>query len=253
MRWPGRRWLMDQALDDCTFSRDVVRGRQSVLAARLERFAGELATRAREAADDEIIIVGHSLGASLAVQIVARALARDPDLGRHGPRVCVLTVGSTIAKFSLHPAAEAIRADARQLAADNAITWAEYHARDDAISFYKFDPVTLRRIPTDRLEPKPAIRRVQLHNMLSQRTWRMNRFKFMRMHYQFVMANEKRALYDYFMLICGPAPFWQTVSTPDGPLVLFADDGSFVGATPAASETVPRGSPPSRAIDGASP
>jgi len=34
---------------------------------------------------DEIIIAGHSLGATIVIDVLARALARDPDLGRHGP------------------------------------------------------------------------------------------------------------------------------------------------------------------------
>ena len=32
------------------------------------------------------------------------------------------------------------------------------------------------------------------------------RWNFFRMHYQFIMANDRRALYDYFMLVCGPVP-----------------------------------------------
>ena len=58
----------------------------------------------------------------------------------------------------------------------------------------------------------------------------------MRLHYQFVMANEQRAAYDYFMLMCGPAPFRQTVTQPNGPADLYDADGMYVGgALPAAA------------------
>jgi hypothetical protein len=50
----------------------------------------------------------------------------------------------------------------------------------------------------------------------------------MRMHYQFVMANERRAVYDYFMLICGPAPFRRIIAEPDGPAGLYRADGSYI-------------------------
>jgi hypothetical protein len=73
----------------------------------------------------------------------------------------------------------------------------------------------------------PVIRRVQIHQMLSAPTLRRLRFRYMRLHYQFVMANELRAAYDYFMLMCGPAPFQRTVTEPNGPADLYGADGAY--------------------------
>jgi hypothetical protein len=78
----------------------------------------------------------------------------------------------------------------------------------------------------------PIIRRVQIHEMLSAPTLRRLRFSYMRLHYQFVMANERRAAYDYFMLMCGPAPFRCTITQPDGPADLYGNDGAYAGSTP---------------------
>jgi pimeloyl-ACP methyl ester carboxylesterase len=224
---------MLHALDDWIFSRDFVHGRRPDLEARLDRFADALLIKAREAALDEIVIVGHSMGASLAVEIVARALARDPELGRHGPTVCVLTVGSTIPKFTLHPAAEHIRRAAAAVAAAPSIAWAEYQARDDAISFYKFDPVTGSHVGSIRLDNKPVIRRVQMHDMLERRTFWRSRMKFMRLHYQFVLANERRAIYDYFMTVCGPLAFEHAILAPGGAAGLITVDGALIDQRPA--------------------
>ena len=66
--------------------------------------------------------------------------------------------------------------------------------------------------------------------MLSAPTLRRLRFSYMRLHYQFVMANEQRTAYDYFMLMCGPAPFAQTVTRPNGPADLYGADGAYVDA-----------------------
>ena len=63
--------------------------------------------------------------------------------------------------------------------------------------------------------------------MLSAPTLRRLRFSYMRLHYQFVMANERRAAYDYFMLMCGPAPFRRTIEAPNGSDDLYAEDGSL--------------------------
>jgi Alpha/beta hydrolase family len=231
LHWPGRRWRVQQGLDDWIFSWDYVYGRRPDVEARLQRFAEALVARAHDPAVDEIVVVGHSMGATLAVETVRRALALDRELGRHGPAVCLLTVGSTIPKFTLHPAGERFRRQAAQIVAEPSIAWAEYHARSDAISFYKFDPVSLSRFYGDPRRGKPLMRRVWLQQMLTRRTYWRYRLRFMRLHYQFVMANERRSTYDYFMMVCGPIPFSGAVLAATGPVELIASDGALVDPT----------------------
>jgi hypothetical protein len=232
MRSPGDRWRVAQGLADWVFARDYMRGLHPDMEARVDAFAARLVACARRAEVDEIVVAGHSLGATVAVDLLARAFDRDPALGRHGPKLCLLTVGATIPKLALHPKGGWLRKRARRLAAEPSLAWAEYQARDDFISFHKFDPVRLTRLD-DRPPPKPppvcrpVIRRVQVHQMLSAPTLRRFRFNYMRLHYQFVMANERRTVYDYFMLMCGPAPFARTIAQPNGPDDLYAADGSL--------------------------
>src|SRR4051794_7333670 len=228
--WPGRRWGLHQALDDWIFSRDYVYGRRPDVDSRVDQFAEKVVARARDGTAEEIIIVGHSMGATLALEVVTRALVLDPGLARNGPAVCLLTVGSTIPKFSLHPAGERFRRNAARLAKEPSVAWAEYHARSDAISFYKFDPVTLSRFYGDPISGKPLLRRVWIQEMLNPRTYWRYRLRFMRLHYQFVMANERRSTYDYFMLVCGPIPFARSVLAPGGPAELIAADGVLIDA-----------------------
>jgi len=242
MRWPGERWRVPQALADWIFARNYMLGRHPEMDARIEAFASRVVASVRRADAQEIVIAGHSLGATIAVDVLARAFDRDPKLGRHGPKLCLLTVGATIPKLVLHPRGAWLRERVRRLAAETSLTWAEFQARDDWISFHKFDPVRLTRID-DRPYPSPqagegtagvcgpVIRRVQIHQMLSAPTLRRLRFNYMRLHYQFVMANERRAAYDYFMLVCGPAPFRHTVAQPDGPADLYGPDGSYGAPT----------------------
>ena len=44
------------------------------------------------------------------------------------------------------------------------------------------------------------------------------------MHYQFIMANDRRAPYDYCMLLCGPVPAASWAEDPQGVLAAFAPD-----------------------------
>jgi len=227
LRWPGERWRVGQGLADWIFARDYMLGRRPDMEARIEAFADRVIACARRGDADEIVVAGHSLGATIVIDLMARAIVRDPTLGRHRPAVCVLTVGATIPKLALHPKGEWLRQKVRRIAGEPSLVWAEYQARDDIISFHKFDPVRLRRF--DRVsEPGGLlIRRAQIHEMLGAASLRRFRFNYMRLHYQFVMANERRGLYDYFMLMCGPVPFARTVNQPNGPDDLFAADGSL--------------------------
>jgi pimeloyl-ACP methyl ester carboxylesterase len=217
---------VNQALALFIFAREYARGRPDI-EKRVDQFAERLVACARTGGIDEILIVGHSLGAAIAVDALARALAIDADLGRHGPTLCLLTAGGTIPQVTLHPAAVHLRASTRRVAEETVIAWAEYQARDDAINFYRFDPVTLTT-NVDGGARKPHIRRVHLHEMLTMPTFRRHRWHFMRLHYQFVMANERRSMYDYFMLVCGPLAFATVINAPGGPAELFADNGSCV-------------------------
>ena len=227
LRWPGGRWRVQQLLDDWICANDYLHGRRPDIDARLERFAETLLARAREAAVDEIVVVGHSLGAMLVLDVLVRALARDADFGRRGVTICVLTIGATIPKFVLHPRAQDIRRKIARIVAEPSIGWTEYQSRADTISFYKFDPVSLRHIPDDRLDGKPVIRRVQIHDMLLPETFARARRSVLRLHYRSVMANDRRAPYDYFLMVCGPAPFLDWTTSPVGLLDFVAADGTY--------------------------
>jgi hypothetical protein len=227
--WIGPKRRINHILDDAIFTHQFLYGQKSEIDKRLSDFAGLIAKTVRAAEVDEILIVGHSLGAALSIAAVARALKLDPLLETRGPKLCILTVGATIPKFSLHPMGNQIREAAQLVAGASAIDWVEYQARDDAISFYRFNPVTLKRISRDHSECHPKIRRVQIHSMVNPIRFRRHRFNFMQMHYQFLMGNDRRSVYDYCMITCGPLDF-NVATSPSGAVGLFDANGSVITA-----------------------
>ena len=62
-----------------------------------------------KARPDELILVGHSTGGGLILDIAARCLAIDPQFAGRSGRTAVLTVGSTALKLGMHPAARDFR------------------------------------------------------------------------------------------------------------------------------------------------
>ena len=92
-----------------------------------------------------ILIVGHSLGATMAVFVLTRALDHDPEMTQHGPKIRLLTVGSTIGKLALHPAAERCAPVRKRERRRRPNRMERIPGAARLISFFRFDPVSLKK------------------------------------------------------------------------------------------------------------
>jgi hypothetical protein len=223
------RSVLLQVANGWPIMRDFARGRPSGYDRPVEAFAQRLvaATRAGEA--DEILIIGHSAGGLTAPIVTARALDLDPDLGRHGPRVTLVTVGSLLPAFALHPAAERMRAAVRRLAIEPHVRWVDCQARKDIMNFWDFDPVAGVGVEVAGASKNPIVWPVRLRDMLTDAAYDRVRGSQFRMHYQYVMANDRRAPYDYFMLVCGPVPATEWAVDPDAVVKRFGERAAYPG------------------------
>ena len=219
---PGRWCYLPHLFDDWIFARDYVRRPDPMLDDRMDRIAREIAGAARSGEADEILVIAHSLGAVLAVEILDRALRLDPVLGRTRP-VALLTVGSSILKIGFHRGATRLRAAMARVAQAPDVFWGEYQALTDVMNFYKSDPIGALGLPGRG----PLVRVVRISRMLQPATYRRFRSNFFRVHCQFVSANDLRASYDYFMMVCGPLPVETQVRTAEGAVAAIGEDGSL--------------------------
>jgi hypothetical protein len=229
------RWLkLSDLFDDWIFSREYIRSGNSKIEQRLDRLAAELVAAATNSAADEILVIGHSLGAVLAVDLLDRALKLDPALGRNKVPITFLSVGSSILKIGLHPKAIRFRARVERMAKSRAIFWGDYQALSDPLNFYKSRPMGDMGLST---ENEATVRVVRLSLMLDDEMYRRIRLNFFRLHCQFVSGNDRRASYDYFMLTCGPVSAKSQTLAPDGALSMIGDDGArIIGARRAETE-----------------
>ncbi|WP_426437935.1 hypothetical protein [Bradyrhizobium genosp. P] len=237
------RWLhIGMLFDDWIFARDYVRSGSPTIERRLDRFATEIVAAARGSDADEILVVGHSLGAVIAVDLLERALRLDPALGVDGIPVTLLTVGSSLLKIGLHRGATRFRAAVERVSRAPGIFWGEYQARVDIMNFYNTNPMAEMSLPT---EYSPVIRLVEFSRTLERAVYRRIRLRFYRMHCQFVSGNDKRALYDYFMLVCGPVSAKSQTLAEDGALSMIGEDGALVGK-PVGNDVLAKLAPGSR-------
>jgi len=231
------RWLhLGNLFDDWIFSREYIRCVNSVIEQRLDRLAAELVAAASKSAADEILVIGHSLGAVLAVDLLDRALRLDPALDRNKTPVTFLSVGSSILKIGLHPRAIRFRTAMERVANSRAIFWGDYQALVDVLNFYKSRPMAEMGLST---ENEAIIRIVRLSRMLDDDMYRRIRFNYFRLHCQFISGNDKRTSYDYFMLTCGPISAKSQTLAPDGALSMIADDGGLIASAPLSGSALP--------------
>lgn len=173
---------------------------------RFEAFARRIIAKARANDVDEIVVIGHSGGGTIGVPIMARALEIDPEFARAGAPVTLLVLGSSLPMSAMHPQADHVREAIRRLAAEPSVTWIDAQARKDAMNFFNFDMVRGVGVDAGPNPPNPVYWPLRYRDALAPEFYNRLRWDMFRMHFQFIMANHRRAPYDYVMLVCGPAP-----------------------------------------------
>jgi hypothetical protein len=191
---------------------------------RIDRFAEYLTKLARESDAEEIVVVGHSSGSFLGAEIMARALKLDPSLGRHGPRIVLLTLGGNFPIVGFHAASQDFRDHLRLLAVERSIDWIDCQSRKDVMNFYPFDPIAGHGIEVGALRRNPTIVPVRFREIIKPEHYNVFRWKFFRVHFQFVMANERPHSYDFFMIVCGPVPLSDRMALPEAALAIATGD-----------------------------
>jgi hypothetical protein len=187
---------------------------------RIDRFADYLCKTARASDADEIVIVGHSSGSFLGTEMLARALKLDPALGKHGPRVVLLTLGGNYPIVGFHAAAQHFRDHLRELAVEPQIEWIDCQARKDVMNFFQLDPLASHGIEVGADRRNPQIVPVRFREVIDPRHYNLFRWQFFRVHFQFVMANERPHAYDFFMIVCGPVPVRERMAHPQAALTV---------------------------------
>lgn len=171
------------------------------LSSRIDSFAREIA-RALAGDHDEVLIVGHSSGAILAVSALARAM-RTGRVPANGPRLSLLTLGHVIPMVSFLPGANTLRADLHLMAEQEDIVWVDVTAPGDACSFALCDPVAVSGVAPEA-QRWPLVLSAAFSRTLAPQTRRRLRWRYFRLHLQYLCAFDRPEGYDYFAITAGP-------------------------------------------------
>lgn len=204
-RFIGRRYFVFHLMDLWSFSREHLHCRRPEMDARIDDWASLIAERTAATDYDEVLLIGHSTGGALILD-VAHQLAERLAAERKNANFKLVTVGSTSLKVALHPKAKRARERLETLAGHHGIRWVEFQALTDIINFYKCDPYARAGLTHQRSDVFPRQFQVRFRDMLERATYKRVKKNFFRVHYQFISANSRRYFYDFFMICCGTRP-----------------------------------------------
>lgn len=171
------------------------------LEARMAEFADEIAAALTQDVD-EVLVVGHSSGAHLGVSILAD-LIRAGRVPPGGPALAFLSLGQVVPMVSFLPGAHRLRADLAFLSTARALTWVDVTAPGDGCAFALCDPVAVSGVAPPRRR-WPLVLSAAFTQTLSPARWRALRWKFFRLHFQYLCAFDRPGQYDYFRITAGP-------------------------------------------------
>lgn len=200
----GGRLSIHHLMDLWSFSLDFIRGRRKDADDMLQRFAETVVAKTVAGSYDEVILIGHSTGGLLMIDVAARCISIDKEFSSSAPKVVLLTLGSTALKAGYHPAGQSFRKSVERLVEDDKLAWVEIQCLTDAINFYKTDPVAEMGLAPKAGPAFPVVRTIKVRDMLQPETYARIKRNFFRMHYQYVCANTKPYWYDFFQICCGP-------------------------------------------------
>lgn len=147
---------------------------------------------------DEVLVVGHSSGAYMGVTILSDILRA----GSRHPALAFLSLGQVVPMVSFLPKAVRLRADLQYLSECDQITWVDVTAPGDGCAFALCDPVAVTGVA--RVAQKwPLVLSCAFTQTLSPERWRALRWKFFRLHFQYMCAFDQVGIYDYFAITAG--------------------------------------------------
>ncbi|MCX7288436.1 MAG: hypothetical protein NTW20_13000 [Rhodobacterales bacterium] len=172
----------------------------AALDARLATFRNRVRA-AMGSSVDEVLVVGHSSGVHLGVTVLADLLREG--LPAKSPALAFLSLGQAVPMASFLPGATRLRGDLAYLSTRGDLTWVDVSAPGDGCSFALCDPVAVSGVAPEG-QRWPLVISAAFTQTLSPARWRALRWRFFRLHFQYLCAFDKPGSYDYFRITAGP-------------------------------------------------
>ena len=152
---------------------------------------------------DEVLVVGHSSGAHIAVSILSDAI-RQGAVKKDGPKLAFATLGQVIPMVSFLRNAKRLRRDLHFLSQQECLTWIDVSAPGDGANFALCDSVAVTGVAPETGKLHPLVMSAAFTQTLSKEKYDKIKNRFFRMHFQYLCAFDRPGEYDYFKVTGGP-------------------------------------------------
>lgn len=206
LRWCSKRdhllaWYL---MKDYAFSSSLKGAYPPEQEARMATFVDRLADILQTDVD-EVLVVGHSSGAYIAVSVLAD-LMRAGRMPVDGPVLSLLTLGHVVPMVSFLPKATRLRGDLAYLSAQD-IAWVDVTAPGDGCSFALCDPVSVTGVAPEG-KTGPLVLSAAYTQTLSAARQKALKWKLFELHFQYLNAFDNLPdasdAFDYFRTTAGP-------------------------------------------------
>jgi len=164
---------------------------------RIDIFADFIAAKMQAEEADEYLVVGHSVGTMVSASVLAKILQNNPKLDISKLRL--LTLGHCIPILSYLADAKFFHNDLVTLS-QSPISWMDFGAPGDGICFAMTDPFLNVCVNEKATVILLSPRFHKMFGVWKYRRIRLNKFL---IHFQYLMAGDKLADYDYFQITAG--------------------------------------------------
>ena len=202
--WMFRRWdnrvFAYYLMHDYAFSARWNGANPPELEARLADFGARIRAALADPELDEVLVVGHSSGAHLGISILADLIRAGLPAGH--PALGFLSLGHVVPMVSFLPGAARLRGDLHFLATRPELTWVDVTAPGDGCAFALCDPVAVTGVAPEG-QRWPLVISAAFSQTLSPARWKALRWRFFRLHFQYLCAFDRPGDYDYFQITAG--------------------------------------------------
>lgn len=180
-------------------------GEAALLEARIDQMAELIADEAAKGDCDEFLVIGHSVGTSVAVSALGRALRRRRADFDALPRIGFITLGTMTPALAVEPRCAWLRDEIAAIALDPAVTWIDACAGADVFCFPMVDPLAVAGFERkDGERVSPLLTSPRFHKLFdAERYAPLKRDRAM-MHTLYLMATQRQGWCDFFALCAGP-------------------------------------------------
>lgn len=171
------------------------------LSDRADGFSDLISQELKAKTCDEVLIIGHSVGATLLTSVIAKIFKKHRE---EKAKIKIITLGHCLPATSFLPWAKNFKQELKIISERRNIYWLDVTSGVDGAC-------TPKNLPFDKINnsPKAHVKKIspRFHKMFEASEYKKIKKNKFRIHFQYIIASEKKTDYDYFKITAGSNNF----------------------------------------------